>query len=345
MFKKIYLSWMVICISAFYTLVTNAQTCNLVPTCAELGFTQTTTECEGRETLFCPLNKTAVFCGEDNTCIPKDCTGYTLASCPSGATCSICTIGCGDELIRYQKNITLLINASPNQKLAFSASGTDLMVDWGDGAIDSNQTHTYTTGGEYTVAICGTITEFSMQSSTVNKIQILSLAPSIKTLQFQKACNKIIGSIPELPNSLTNGESMFQGCSNLTGSIPTLPDSLSNGKFMFSGCSNLTGPIIKLPRNLTDGTYMFYNNTGITGTIPKLPNNLIYGNSMFANCSGLRGSVPELPSTLIDGYTMFYYCYGLTGMAPSKPSGLTSYTNMFRMTRVTNDGSWPSSAW
>ena len=66
---------------------------------------------------------------------------------------------------------------------------------------------------------------------------------------------------------------------------------------------------------------------------------------MFDGCSGLTGSIPKLPDGLKNGSYMFSACKGLNGVTPIKPSGLTTYTDMFRGTSVTNDGSWPSDAW
>lgn len=68
---------------------------------------------------------------------------------------------------------------------------------------------------------------------------------------------------------------MFDGCSKLTGSIPALPDSLTNGDFMFSSCSKLTGKIPALPDSLTDGTSMFSGCSKLTGKTPKKPSGLI----------------------------------------------------------------------
>ena len=182
-------------------------------------------------------------------------------------------------------------------------------------------------------------------------------------------CSKLTGDIPALPDSLTNGsdmfsgctglngkitsfgkgltngEDMFSGCSGLSGSIPELPSSLITGRRMFSGCSRLTGSIPKLPSSLTDGERMFDKCSRLTGQIPSLPRKIEYANSMFKGCKRLTGSIPKLPTKLTDGYSMFSGCSGLTGQTPIKPSGLTSYRDIFAGTQVTNDGSWPDSAW
>ena len=396
MFKKISLLWTIICILCLHSLISQAATTNLAYTCAELGFTQTSAECEGKKMLLCPFDKSAVFCGKVETCTKKDCTGYTLASCPEGDYCESCITGCGDDLIRYKKEeaIVFLADASANQKLVFSASGGDLSVDWGDGTIDSNQTHTYKKSGVYKIKIKGTITSFKLSAvnTTIKDLQMLSLKlPSITSMLLSYGqltgtipefppnledgtdmfygCTGLTGPIPALPKSftngyrmfyecsgltgpilglqsnLTNGQYMFQGCSNLTGSIPTLPDSLSNGFMMFYSCSKLTGAIPNLPNNLTNGTGMFENCSGLTDSIPTFPNTLTNGDGMFSGCSNLTGSIPTLPNILRWGDQMFYGCSKLTGTVPLKPSTLTSYTDMFYGTQVTNDGSWPSSAW
>lgn len=297
MLKKIYLFWIVICISIFHTLTTYAQTCDLAPTCAELGFSQTTAECTDKKTLHCPFDKTAVFCGEAESCIKKDCSRYTLASCPDGLNCERCKIGCGDDLIRYKKEdaIILLVDVSANQKLTFTASGGSLTVNWGDGTIDSNQTHTYTTAGNYQVKITGTITSLSFSSSTINDMQMISLTlPSITSLSFENICTKMTGSIPEIPSGLTTGYNMFRNCSKLTGNIPDFPDSLTYGYGMFYECNQLTGSIPPLPSNLTSGFYMFRYCSGLTGTAPPKPSGLTSYTKMFSGTQVTNdGSWPD----------------------------------------------------
>ena len=54
-----------------------ALDCATPPTCDELGYTQTETDCTGKFTLKCPFDETAVFCGGSNCAA----LGYTQTSC------------------------------------------------------------------------------------------------------------------------------------------------------------------------------------------------------------------------------------------------------------------------
>jgi len=63
--------------------------CNTIPTCAELGFIKTTTECEGKKTLRCPFditNDSAVYCGDAPVCSDE----YNLDTCPANGDCEEC---------------------------------------------------------------------------------------------------------------------------------------------------------------------------------------------------------------------------------------------------------------
>ena len=158
-------------------------------------------------------------------------------------------------------------------------------------------------------------------------------------------CSGLTGMTSHISTSLTNGPNMFHDCRSLTGTIPALPDSLKTGTNMFKGCSSLTGTIPALPDSLNGGNHMFDGCSGLTGMTSHISTSLTYGNSMFYGCRGLTGTIPALPKHLVDGSHMFDGCSKLTGKSPKKPSGINFYTDIFRGTQVTNDGSWPSDVW
>ena len=41
-------------------------------------------------------------CEVGKTCVPTDCSAYTLTSCPANATCATCTVGCGNTTKKYK---------------------------------------------------------------------------------------------------------------------------------------------------------------------------------------------------------------------------------------------------
>lgn len=65
---------------------------------------------------------------------------------------------------------------------------------------------------------------------------------------------------------------------------------------------------------------------------------------MFEECSSLTGSVPNLPQNLNNGYYMFSGCSNLSGNTPPMPPNLTLDSEIFKNTQITNDDSWPNSA-
>ncbi len=61
-----------------------ALDCATPPTCDELGYTMSSSDCEGQYSLKCPFDNTKLFCKKDKTCEDE---GY-LSSVPSGKICT-----------------------------------------------------------------------------------------------------------------------------------------------------------------------------------------------------------------------------------------------------------------
>ena len=292
------------------------------------------------------------------SCVPCSSTSYPLSSCPAHAVCESCTPQyCDDSTKSYKitsceegyapsgnacvdEAIQFVVDTSLNKLLSFMIHFTTLNknvdIDWGDGVRESYQgisqivSHTYVDKGNYTVTITGNLSGMSDISTTnvvaLKQLNLSTVKTFFHTFYGQK---NLTGTIPVLPDSLTDGTRMFSGCSGLTGNIPELPTGLTDGTHMFNGCSGLTGTIPELPTGLTDGTHMFDGCSGLTGTIPELPTGLVRGSFMFSGCSGLTGNIPELPTGLADGSGMFHGCSGLTGNIPELPTGLTDGCFMF----------------
>lgn len=73
-----------LCFAAFaaWSFGASAQTCTTAPSCSELGFTKNVAACDGKTILYCPFDKTKVYCS-DNTNFDCANNGYseTAASC------------------------------------------------------------------------------------------------------------------------------------------------------------------------------------------------------------------------------------------------------------------------
>ena len=124
---------------------------------------------------------------------------------------------------------TTLGDGSPSITLPLVASGNyNFSVNWGDGNTDTittwdqtEITHTYATGGEYTITISGTIVGWSFAGSVdFEKITSITDVGSLKLgnegVYFQGCSNlTTIGGIFDLTGT-TNFTSMFKNCTSLT---------------------------------------------------------------------------------------------------------------------------------
>ena len=301
-------------------------------------------------------------CELGKTCTPNDCTGYTLTSCPSGAICESCTVGCGDDTSKYKEigcaedafivngkcklftgAISLTFDVRSSGKISLNMKKNVYRIDWGDesvteettsskGTLTSNISHTYSKSGSYTIKITGNVEEFrigSVSDASLTNINQLDLETVTSySNAFSSNCSQVTGSIPALPMGLIDGSNMFSGCKQLTGSIPTLPESLEKGSYMFYDCYNLTGYIPELPRKLTIANHMFHGCSDLTGNISQLPNNLEEASYMFYSCTKLTGTVPQLPKNLRNADYMFGHVK-FTGNIPELPSSLSYAAGMF----------------
>ena len=90
--------------SAAVLLVTaaeaSAQTCTTAPSCAELGYTQTASECSGKAMVKCPFDSAKVFCGVSKSCdelgytmTAAQCSGRKYVTCPYDTSKVVCDTG------------------------------------------------------------------------------------------------------------------------------------------------------------------------------------------------------------------------------------------------------------
>ena len=96
------LSWSYLFLSsAAVLLVTaaeaSAQTCTEAPGCAELGYTQTASECSGKAMVKCPFDSAKVFCGVSKSCdelgytmTAAQCSGRKYVTCPYDTSKVVC---------------------------------------------------------------------------------------------------------------------------------------------------------------------------------------------------------------------------------------------------------------
>ena len=106
---------------------------------------------------------------------------------------------------------------------ALPLSGGSVTVDWGDGTTNAVLTHTYATGGVYTISISGTATHFGNAGY---------LGGSGVTA---------VTSFGDL--GLTDLSGAFAGATHLTSVPAVLPSGVTNTSHMFAGASMFNQPI------------------------------------------------------------------------------------------------------
>ena len=186
------------------------------------------------------------------------------------------------------------INEATGMTATLGLSGTE--KDWGDGTIDTNETHTYAAAGYYTIKMGGT-TLPSIQSS--KKIRAVRIASGVTSI----------------------GDSVFLNCRLLQSvTIPSSVTSIVSSAFV--QCYSLQS--ITIPNGVTviDGNmfYACYSLQSIT-----IPNGVtVIGGNAFYACFALKSVT--MPSSVTDiSISAFNYCYSLQSI--TIPNGVTSIGN------------------
>ena len=85
----------------------SAMECTTPPTCAELGFTKAVADCSGRIMLYCPFDKTKVYCNGETDCASlgftdsiAQCPG-TYSKCPADPTKGKCDFEASPGDLKY----------------------------------------------------------------------------------------------------------------------------------------------------------------------------------------------------------------------------------------------------
>lgn len=161
-------------------------------------------------------------------------------------------------------------------------------INWGDGIIDTNLSHTYTNIGEYTCIIKGVTSIGESAFSSCRSLTSITIGNSVTSI----------------------GDWAFDNCDSLT-SIEIGSGVTSIGDHAFSGCSSLTS--IEIGSGVTSiGDWAFYNCDSLTSVV--IPNSVTsIGERAFYDCSSLTSI--EIPNSVESiGDYAFSYCRSLTSI-------------------------------
>ena len=246
------------------------------------------------------------------------------------------------------------------------------IIDWGDGVQSinsiSNNTHTYTNAGIYTITITGTIIgfRFHSQPNTSNIIEIKQWGNIILSnntnyysgYYFNECNNLVLTGVTDTPDlsSTPKLDWMFGDCKSLT--------TINNGNSwdvsnitgmtsMFYGCSNFNQPIGNWDvSNVTDMSFMFVNCFNFNQNIGNWNVSKVrtMNNMFFASPSpGVfnNGGSPSISNWKTSGVTnMSYMFFNQTSFNQDinnwVVSGVTDMSFMFRSTSSFNQ---PLSGW
>lgn len=179
-------------------------------------------------------------------------------------------------------------------------------IDWGDGTVDTNLTHTYADYGDYVIKISGMTrtTNPLFSSNTVSYCYSLLkwyLGDTVTSIGSNTLYNCTSLASIVIPESVTSIEkSVFNNCYSLTSIV--IPGNVTKiERHTLYNCYSLTNIVI--PKNVTSiEDYVFNFCMSLTSiTIPERVTSI--GNYAFSNCQSLINyifnctSVPTLPGT------------------------------------------------
>lgn len=243
-------------------------------------------------------------------------------------------------------------------------------IDWGDGTTstqittynDSQATHTYTTVGEYTIKLIGSLDllKFTGTIATcLKEVTKCNLAFSSITGMFLNCTNlvSIVDGIFDKSLSVTSASDCFNGCSSLKTIPVGLFDNNSqlqyfSGTFQGSGVVNIPNGLFN-SNNLNTSFYRtFYNCRELTA----IPSRLFDSNTLvttfeecFRDCV-LLSVIPDnllINNPIVDNYrSMFRGCFRIhkipANLCKTACSSATKFERMFEGVSLETDDAIPA---
>jgi len=241
-------------------------------------------------------------------------------------------------------------------------------VHWGDGTIDTTNTHTYASGGVYTVTIEGAVTTFRFNNGG-DRRKILDISNwgtfNITTTADFFGCSNLVISAVDAPILTTlDLSNTFRGCTSLvnpnlsawdTSSVQSMGGSYVTG--MFTSCTSLVNPDLSGwdTSSVTHMYAVFYNcNNFNSPSISDwdVSSVLYFGNNsdwaMFGLCTSFNQPLNWSINTVgsVNMSNMFFGCAAFNQYLDWDVSNVTSMRAMFRgcTSFDQNIGSWSTGA-
>lgn len=194
---------------------------------------------------------------------------------------------------------------------------------------DVNTAHVEVDNDDGTIHYEGVLGSFDYDPAQFELVTVKSKAtqdlPASEYEVLKYIGNEPDGSKIQIPEGLRDGNMMFMGCKTLE-SMPKLPKSLENADSMFASCPRLRTASASLGDNLKEANFMFYGCANLERGPERMPKNLKDANFMFTNCGKLQNT-PELSSNMRSAEYMFAYCRSLT-KAPKIPQSMQEYSGL-----------------
>jgi surface protein len=189
-------------------------------------------------------------------------------------------------------------------------------TDWGDGTINTLDTHTYSSGGTYVVTSTG--------------------APVTDLLYYGHAlAPKLLRVLDGSAIQMTDLGDMFRDCNLLTAVVLFDTSSVTNMAYTFYGCTSLTSVPLLDTSGVTNMIAMFLACTALT-SVPLFDTSSVTNMSFtFYSCNSLI-TVPLFDtSSVTDMKSMFFACTSLTTVPLFDTSSVTNMSSMFNNCALT----------
>lgn len=154
---------------------------------------------------------------------------------------------------------------------------TNLTVDWGDGSSgvlnNSNKTHTYATGGVYTITVSGDVMKRFRFANTGDKSKLIQITnwglfDTGGVNQSFYGCNNLT-SVPSNSPTLSgvvDANLMYALCTSLNCNITFDSTILTQLRDTFSGATSFNGQITLNTPNVTDVASFLQNTTSLNNS-------------------------------------------------------------------------------